>query len=163
MAQDPSLRFGARIPSEVDKVYYRGLVWLAGAQSEDGTWKGGNQGAGVDGICLMAFLASGEDVNYGRYAGNVRRAVRGIIRQQNTTTGYLPASMYHHGFAMLALSEAYGMVDESLLWDGSAGEERIAPSPPRWTWRSAARSLPRRRAAGAAGATVRMRRMRTLP
>lgn len=122
LAQDPSLRFGARIPPEVDRVYDRGLVWLAAAQSEDGSWKGGNSGAGVDGICLMAFLASGEDPNFGRYAGNIRRAVRAIIRQQNTSTGYLPNSMYHHGFAMLALSEAYGMVDESLLWEGDSGE-----------------------------------------
>jgi hypothetical protein len=29
--------------------------------------------------------------------------------------------MYHHGFAMLALAEAYGAVDETLLWDGQAG------------------------------------------
>ncbi len=25
--------------------------------------------------------------------------------------------MYHHGFAMLALAEAYGAVDEETLWD----------------------------------------------
>ena len=30
------------------------------AQGSDGTWKGGNEGCGVDGICVMAFLASGE-------------------------------------------------------------------------------------------------------
>ena len=39
--------------------------------------------------------------------------------------GYLPNSMYHHGFAMLGLSEAYGAVDESLLWqEGAAGRRR---------------------------------------
>lgn len=120
-AQDPSLRFGGEIPADVDTVYQRGLAWLAGAQSEEGTWKGGNQGCGVDGICLMAFLASGDDPNYGRYASNIRRAVRSIITQQQDGTGYLPNSMYHHGFGMLALSEAYGMIDESLLWEGAGG------------------------------------------
>lgn len=119
-AQDPSLRFGGQIPPEVDTIYERGLAWLVSAQAEDGSWKGGNDGCGVDGICLMAFLASGEDPNYGRYARTVRKAVRAIITKQDASTGYLPNSMYHHGFAMLALSEAYGVVDESLLWEGAS-------------------------------------------
>ena len=117
-AQDPSLRFGGRIPPEVDTIYQRGLAWLASKQTEAGNWQDGNNGAGVDGICVMAFLASGEDPNFGRYANNVRRALRSMIKSQDANTGYLPNSMYHHGFAMLALSEAYGTVDESLLWEG---------------------------------------------
>lgn len=117
-AQDPALRFGGAIPPEVETVYERGLAWLASKQNDKGGWQGGNDGAGVDGICLMAFLASGEDPNFGRYAPNIRRAVRSIVRSQDAETGYLPNSMYHHGFAMLALSEAYGTVDEALLWEG---------------------------------------------
>lgn len=117
-AQDPSLRFGSSIPQEVETVYERGLAWLASKQTEGGSWQGGHDGAGIDGICLMAFLAGGEDPNFGRHAPNVRRALRAIIRSQNENSGYMPNSMYHHGFAMLALSEAYGVVDESLLWEG---------------------------------------------
>jgi hypothetical protein len=124
-AQDPSLRFGGQIPSEVDTIYERGLTWLAAAQSPEGGWKGSNEGCGVDGICLMAFLASGEDPNYGRYAATVRRALRAIIQRQDAETGYLPDSMYHHGFALLALSEAYGAVDESLLWEGAKAVRSI--------------------------------------
>lgn len=125
-AQDPALRFGGAIPQEVETVYERGLAWLAAKQSDQGGWQGGNDGAGVDGICLMAFLAGGEDPNFGRYAPNIRRAVRSIIRSQDGTTGYLPNSMYHHGFAMLSLSEAYGSVDESLLWEGEKPVRTIA-------------------------------------
>lgn len=117
-AQDPALRFGGAIPQEVEIVYERGLAWLASKQSEQGGWQGGNDGAGVDGICLMAFLAGGEDPNFGRYAPNIRRALRAMIRSQDAATGYLPNSMYHHGFAMLALSEAYGAVDDLKLWEG---------------------------------------------
>lgn len=126
LGQDPSLRFGGQVPHEVETVYARGLTWLAGAQSPEGSWKGNNGGCGVDGICLMAFLASGEDPNYGRYAGTIRRGLRVIIQQQDASTGYLPISMYHHGFAMLALSEAYGAVDESLLWEGGKAVRSIA-------------------------------------
>jgi hypothetical protein len=125
-AQDPSLRYGGQIPPEVDMIYQHGLAWLVSTQAPDGSWKGNNEGCGVTGICLMAFLASGEDPNYGRYSLTIRRAIRNIIQQQDATTGYLPNSMYHHGFGMLALSEAYGSVDESLIWQGDKPVRSIA-------------------------------------
>ena len=118
-AQSPALRFGGEIPPDVDRIYERGLAWLAQKQAPDGQWPDGNSGAGQTGICLMAFLASGEDPNYGRYAPNIRRAIRSLILAQDKITGYLPNSMYHHGFGMLAQAEAYGAVDESQLWDSS--------------------------------------------
>ncbi len=118
-AQDPKLRFGGEIPPDVDLIYERGLEWLAANQSDEGNWKDGQTGAGVDGICVMAFLASGEDPNFGRWALTIRKALRHMVLSQDETTGYLPNSMYHHGFAMLALAEAYGAVDESALWQGS--------------------------------------------
>lgn len=124
--QDPSLRFGGQIPQDVDTIYERGLAWLATAQDADGSWKGNESGCGVDGICLMAFLASGEDPNYGKYAGNIHRAIYAIIQRQDATTGYLPNSMYHHGFGMLALAEAYGAVDESLFPGGQKPPRSIA-------------------------------------
>lgn len=121
MAQAPTLRFGGEIPPEVDIIYERGLQWLASKQDAEGHWQDGYSGAGVDGLCVMVFLASGEDPNYGKYAGNIRRGLRALIGAQEAGTGYLPNSMYHHGFGMLALAEAYGVVDESLLWDGAEG------------------------------------------
>ncbi len=127
-AQDPTLRYGGRIPQDVDTIYEHGLAWLAGAQNAEGGWTGGTygDGAGINGICLMAFLASGEDPNYGKYASNVHRAIYAIIKSQDANTGYLPDSMYHHGFAMLALSEAYGAVDESLFPTGQKPPRSIA-------------------------------------
>jgi hypothetical protein len=121
-AQSPALRFGGEVPPEVDTIYERGLSWLAQRQSPDGQWQDGQNGAGQTGLCLMAFLASGEDPNYGKYAPNIRRAIRAIIATQEPATGYYPNSMYHHGFATLALAEAYGAVDESLLAEGSGGK-----------------------------------------
>jgi len=125
-AQDPSLRYGGQIPPEVDTMYQHGLAWLVTNQQQDGSWPGNYQGPGVTGICLMAFLASGEDPNYGPYASTIRRAIRSILQQQDPTTGYLPNSMYHLGFGMLALSESYGVVDESLVWQGQKPVRSIA-------------------------------------
>jgi hypothetical protein len=125
-AQDPSLRFGGEMPPEVETIYERGLAWLAANQNDKGSWQGGQAGAGVDGICLMAFLAGGEDPNFGRYAPVIRRAIRAIMEKQNAETGYFPDSMYHHGFSMLALSEAYGAVDETTLWEGGKAPRSIA-------------------------------------
>jgi len=122
-AQDPQLRFGTQVPPEVEELYTRGLGWLTDNQTEKGNWAGvrsghGSGDSGVCGMAVMAFLASGEDPNFGRYSENIRRAVCYMIRSQNSSTGYLPGNMYHHGFAMLALAEAYGAVDEHLLWQG---------------------------------------------
>lgn len=125
-AQDPALRFGAAIPPEVDLIYEKGLEWLAQTQSESGNWTDGQSGNGVDGICVMAFLAGGQDPNYGRWSVPIRRALRHMIAEQDEKTGYLPSSMYHHGFAMLALAEAYGAVDESALWAGEKPVRSLA-------------------------------------
>lgn len=115
-AQTPAIRYGSKVPADVKLVYERGLRYLAQSQTEAGAWAGGDE-HGITGLCLMAFLASGEDPNFGQYAAQIRKAVRSILRGQNARTGFVPNSMYHHGFAMLALAEAYGTVDESLLWD----------------------------------------------
>ena len=92
-AQDPTLRFGGQIPAEVDPIYQRGLAYLASTQDADGSWKSGNSGCGVDGICVMAFLSSGEDPNYGRYAATIRRALRSILTQPGREDG-LPARQH---------------------------------------------------------------------
>ena len=125
-AQDPQLRFGSQVPPDVEQIYERGLSWLVENQDEDGDWNQGaathshgSAGAGTTGMCIMAFLASGEDPNFGKYSENVRRAVCRMITAQNGSTGFLGGSMYHHGFGMLGLSEVYGVLDEETLWKGS--------------------------------------------
>ncbi len=125
-AQVPGERAGEVIPRDVREMYDRGLQYLAKSQTEQGTWTGGmDPGPGVVGMALMAFLASGEDPNFGLYSNNVRRAVRYIINSQNASTGLLGSGMYHHGFAMLGLAEAYGAVDERTLWPDGKGPRSI--------------------------------------
>lgn len=114
----PSIRYGDQVPPEVERMYARGLEFLARVQEPSGAWPGDQQGAGITGLCTMAFLAHGEDPNFGPYASNIQRAIRNIISNQNARTGFLGKTMYHHGFGMLALAEAYGAIDEERLWQG---------------------------------------------
>ncbi len=115
-AQPPEIRYGEAVPRDVREIYDSGLQYLISAQADDGSWQGGQKGPGVDGMALMVLLASGEDPNFGLYSEPIRKALQSIIGSQDPATGYLGPSMYHHGFAMLALSEAYGVVDERRLW-----------------------------------------------
>ncbi len=125
-AQGLRIRHGAPVPIEVKSLYESGLQYLVKEQKSDGTWQSNQYGSGpgVDGLCCLAMLSSGEDPNFGRYAENIRKALRAIIAKQNANTGLVSqngenhGSMYHHGFATLALAEAYGAVDDTLLWQG---------------------------------------------
>jgi hypothetical protein len=124
--QLPSLRTGDAIPRDMREIYDRGVQYLVSKQSANGEWTGGGeQGPGVTGMALMVLLASGEDPNFGLYASNARRAVKSIVSQQNASTGILGSSMYHHGFAMLGLAEAYGAVDDRDLWSGESKQRSI--------------------------------------
>lgn len=121
-AQPPNARIGESVPRDVREIYDKGLQYLVTTQSPAGSWVGGQTGPGVTGLGLMVFLASGEDPNFGKYSGNIKRAVRSLITDQDKNTGYLGSSMYHHGFGMLGLAEAYGAVDDRRVWpDGTKG------------------------------------------
>ena len=125
LAQPPNARIGEAVPRDVREMYDKGLQYLAKTQTENGDWTGGQNGPGVTGMALMVFLASGEDPNFGLYSNNVRKAVRNIISNQDNGTGYLGNSMYHHGFGMLGLAEAYGAVDERNLWPDRKDQRSI--------------------------------------
>jgi len=124
VAQPPEMQTGDAVPRDVRDMYERGLKYLVSTQDPNGTWsRGGESGPGSTGLAVMAFLASGEDPNFGPYSNVIRKALRSIITAQNKDTGYIGISMYHHGFGMLALAEAYGAVDDRLLWEGSDGNK----------------------------------------
>ncbi len=123
-AQSLEIRTGDAVPHDVRELYDRGLQFLAKTQDTQGGWPSNDNGAGVPGMAVMCFLASGEDPNYGLYAGNVR-CDSNIITAQDKQTGYFGGSMYHHGFAMLGLAEAYGAVDDRNLWTTGPSDQQL--------------------------------------
>jgi hypothetical protein len=120
-AQGPLVRYGDPVPRDVREIYDAGIRYLLKTQNPSGAWQDGQTGPGVTGMAVMVLLGSGEDPNYGPYRVPIRKALRSMIIDQDPDTGFLAAggghdSMYQHGFAMLALAEAYGVVDDSSLW-----------------------------------------------
>ena len=106
---------GTQVSPEVEKIYEKGLRYLLRAQNDDGSFPGqyGTE-PGVVGFALMALLSHGDDPNYGPNSKAVKKCVDYILKNQGET-GYIGSSMYNHGFATLALAEAYGALQDDKI------------------------------------------------
>lgn len=110
----------------------RGLAYLAQRQNEDGSWS--LQGHGEDvilrsdtaatGLCLLAFQGAGYTHKRHQYASvvakgldylkSIQRTNGDLFKPENTISNRNVA-LYSHGIAALALSEAYGMTQDTEL------------------------------------------------
>ncbi len=115
-AQGTALYHGDAIDPQVEVMYARGLNFLATSQNDAGYWAGshGNE-PGVVGLAVLAMLAHGDDPNYGPYSAAIKKGLNFILSQATTANGQIGMSMYNHGFATLALAEAYGAVDDARI------------------------------------------------
>lgn len=104
------------IRPDLDRMYVKGMQFLARKQNGAGSWDApfGSEPA-VVGLAALSILAHGEDPNYGPYKDTVHRALDYIIKSQDPTTGYIGTSMYNHGFSTLTLAEAYGCVHDDRI------------------------------------------------
>jgi hypothetical protein len=119
------------------------LEWLASVQSDDGRWDADAFGAGretrtlghdrrgagaqadtgVSGLALLAFLGNGETHLEGKHRETVQHGLEYLLASQ-AANGSLAgnaeffASMYCHGIATLALSEAYALSGDQRLLPG---------------------------------------------
>lgn len=111
-----SYRIDKKIPKDLERIYNKGLTFLKSTQTEGGSWND-NYGRqpGVVGLCLIAMLAHGDDPNFGKYASSIKKSLNLILESRNKTNGYIGSSMYNHGFATLALAEAYGAVHDKRI------------------------------------------------
>lgn len=103
--------------SEVDRIYLRGLQFLARNQGREGSWNDQPYGRepAVVGLAMMCILARGDDPNTGPFADTLRRGYDYILGQIDTESGYIGRTMYNHGFSTLALAEAYGVLNHPRL------------------------------------------------
>ncbi len=75
---------GQGVSREVREIYEKGLGWLIANQASNGGWESpSNPGPGVTGLSIMAFLAYGEDPNYGLHCVPVRKALQNLILNQD--------------------------------------------------------------------------------
>ena len=109
------------ITPETAKAVDRGLSYLARAQDRQGSWSNrsgyGAYPVAMTGLSGIALLMDGNTTTQGRYAPQVDRAARYLLRS-STPSGLIARGehesrpMYGHGFAMLFLSQLYGMTED---------------------------------------------------
>jgi len=112
------------VTPEALRAVIKGLDHLAGSQADDGSWiSAGGQAypVAMTGLAGTAFLAHGNSPTRGRYAKNIQGAVEFLVRC-STPTGLITGPgqdngmpMHGHGFALLFLASAYGMITKASL------------------------------------------------
>ena len=109
------------VTADTVQAIQRGLEFLAREQNKDGSWRSaggfGTYPVVMSALAGLALVAGGSTPERGPYAKHVRRAVNFCLSQQQQNGLFAaPAeesrSMYGHGFAMLFLSQAYGMEED---------------------------------------------------
>jgi hypothetical protein len=104
------------VPEQVDRMYAKGMDYLARTQTTAGTWADAASGpSAISALALVSLLAHGDDPNFGPYSQTIHRGLDFLLKQQDQKTGYIGPTMYNHGFATLALAESYGMVNDDRL------------------------------------------------
>jgi hypothetical protein len=112
------------VTPDVLKAVDRGLGYLASIQSDDGSWiTGGGQAypVAMSGLAGTALLAGGNTPTRGKYSKQVQGAVEYLVRC-STDSGLITGPsqdsgipMHGHGFALMFLACAYGMITKDTL------------------------------------------------
>ncbi len=135
----------AELSPGADKAISRGLVYLKNSQHEDGSW-GGHYLVAHTALALMAFMVQGQVPGEGVYGQNMDKAITFLIERSKKHNGYFADDgsqvFYQHGYATLALAEAWGQskrpeigpvlrraVDITLRAQGPAGGWGYSPHP----------------------------------
>lgn len=127
LALGPSAAGQDELPSNVEitdsaqSAVDRGLNWLSKNQGRDGSYGSGSAPVATTALAGLAFLAGGHTPGRSKYGENVRRCMEYLLRN-TSRKGYINegagaqrgaggSGMHGHGYAMLFLSQIYGMAD----------------------------------------------------
>jgi hypothetical protein len=136
-AQAAAARGGSQ---DTERAVQAALVWLAAAQSSDGSWNAARHGGGVEravqghdrrgagarsdhgvtGLALLAFLGVGNTHRDGSHADTVARGIRFLVARQRPDGSLAGdaeffAALYCHGMAAIALAECAAMSGDPSL------------------------------------------------
>jgi hypothetical protein len=111
----PTLTFAADppkdpLPPNLEAVIDNGLVFLRRQQKADGSFDSAGPKNAMAGLALLAYLASGDTPDFGRFGLTVRNAMDFLLKQ-DPPDGYFGndgSRMYGHCIVTIALAEAYG-------------------------------------------------------
>ncbi len=114
-----------RLPEGIDArtvaAIDRGLAYLARTQDRQGAWANqggyGNYPVAMTALAGLALMMDGNTTTQGRYAVQVDRATRFLMRSSTSNgliarTDHEPRPMYGHGFSMLFLGQLLGMTED---------------------------------------------------
>jgi hypothetical protein len=124
LGQDEAQVLPKHITPEALRAVTRGLDYLAKEQADDGSWASGGGEAypvAMTGLAGTAFLSHGDTPTRGRYSKGVQGAVEYLVRC-TTPSGLITGPgqdsgrpMHGHGFALMFLASAYGMITKESL------------------------------------------------
>ena len=108
------------VTPETKTALQRGLRYLAGRQVVSGRFQGAfgssgyASGTAVTSLAGLAFMCNGSTPFDGPFAANIRRCTDYLLRHTSdrgyiSSPGNQQSNMYGHGYAMLYLSQVYGM------------------------------------------------------
>ena len=98
----------AELSPETESAIVQGLKYLSENQNSDGSF-GREHVVAETALTLMAFMVQGNFPERPPYGEQMRKGVDHLLEAARRGKGYMGHSMYEHGLATLALSEAWGM------------------------------------------------------
>lgn len=115
-SQDPFPERPLHLSARTDEAVRRGVHFLVRSQARNGSWSSLRQDypSTMTAMAGLALMAAGNTPHEGPHADSVERAVQYLLRSAQPS-GLIAVPnqerqpMYGHGFAMLFLSQAYGM------------------------------------------------------
>jgi prenyltransferase beta subunit len=97
----------------------KGLEFLARTQAHNGSFGNGAAPVATTALCGLAFLAAGHVPGRSRYTPQIRKCIQYLLKctsrmgyiNEGAIRGQGGSGMHGHGYALLFLSQVYGMQD----------------------------------------------------